>query len=86
MIDRQERISHRRRKAMIEEANQWIQANKIKAFYNLIDGVGFQDGIRSLVQASGFGKLSPNIVLMGYKPDWRSCNPKDLMEYFEILQ
>lgn len=58
----------------------------MKAFYNLVDGMGFEDGARALIQASGFGKLTPNIVLMGYKSDWMKCERKDLSEYFNVLQ
>lgn len=58
----------------------------MKAFYNLIDGIDFESGVRALIQASGFGKLSPNIVLMGYKSDWKNCERKDLIAYFNVLQ
>lgn len=69
----------------MREAEKWFAARKIKTFYNLVDGIGFEEGVRALVQASGFGKFAPNIVLMGYKNDWRTCNDKDLTAYFNIL-
>ncbi|KAL7038044.1 hypothetical protein ACKWTF_009435 [Chironomus riparius] len=80
-----EKISYRRRNEMINDAQKWLNARKIKGFYNLVDSVVFEDGVRSLVQASGFGKLQVNIVLMGYKADWRTSSPGDLLTYFNSL-
>lgn len=80
------KLSHSRRTHMYEDAQKWLDARKIKAFYNLIDNVKFEDGVRSLIQASGFGKLQPNIVLMGYKADWRSCDVNVLETYFNSIQ
>ena len=81
-----DKISYRRRNDMINDAHKWLNARKIKGFYNLVDSVVFEDGVRSLVQASGFGKLQVNIVLMGYKADWRTSSPGDLQTYFNSLQ
>jgi solute carrier family 12 sodium/potassium/chloride transporter 2 len=64
----------------------WLHANKIKAFYALVDGIKFEIAARALLQASGLGKLKPNVLMMGYKSDWRTCNVEDLEEYFTVLQ
>lgn len=82
----QHKLSHHRRIHMYEEAQKWLDARKIKAFYNLVDNMKFEEGVRSLIQASGFGKLQPNIVLMGYKADWRGCDVDQLETYFNSLQ
>lgn len=82
----QAKISHREREQHSTEARKWFEVKKIKAFYNLIDGIGFEEGARALIQATGFGKLSPNIVLLGYKRDWMICHRNDLIEYFNVLQ
>jgi solute carrier family 12 (sodium/potassium/chloride transporter), member 2 len=79
-------ISYRRRKAFMKEADAWIAAHKIKAFYNIVSGVDYEAGCKALVQASGFGKLTPNVVLLGFKSDWRTCGATELMQYFNILQ
>lgn len=80
------KLSHRRRTEMYDDAQKWLEARKIKSFYNLVDNVKFEEGVRSLIQASGFGKLQPNIVLMGYKADWRTCDVSELETYFNSLQ
>lgn len=80
------KLSHRARMELFNEAQKWLDARKIKAFYNLVDNVDFENGVRSLIQSSGFGKLSPNIVLMGYKANWRSNPTSELETYFKALQ
>ena len=80
------KISYRARMEMIKEADKWLEARKIKGFYNVVDNIGFEEGVRSLIQASGFGKLTPNILMMGYKSDWRSCQDRELITYFNVLQ
>lgn len=80
------KLSFRTRTEFVNEAQKWLEARKIKAFYNIVDNVDFENGVRSLIQSSGFGKLSPNIVLMGYKNDWRTSDKSDLDRYFKALQ
>lgn len=58
----------------------------MRAFYQQVDGVTFEQGAKALLEACGIGKLRPNILLMGYKADWYSCPREDLAMYFEILQ
>ena len=80
------KLSYRARMELFNDAQKWLDARKIKAFYNLVDNVDFENGVRSLIQSSGFGKLSPNIVLMGYKADWRTSTASELETYFKALQ
>lgn len=82
----QHKISNRARNELFTEAQKWLDARKVKAFYNIIDNVDFENGVRSLIQTSGFGKLSPNVVLMGYKADWRSSHSTEVDTYFTALQ
>lgn len=63
-----------------------MRDRKIKGFYTLVDDVPFERGAKSLIQAIGVGKLRPNVLMMGYKNDWTSCSPKELVAYFNILQ
>nr|CAD7576799.1 unnamed protein product [Timema californicum] len=50
-----------------------------------MDGLDFENGARALIQASGIGKLKPNVVMIGFKNDWQTCNTDDLLAYFNIL-
>ena len=80
------KLSHRVRMGMTAEAYRYFEMKKIKGFYNLVDDVDMETGIKLMIQSSGFGKLSPNIVLMGYKSDWASCDYSVLKTYFNVLQ
>lgn len=71
---------------MAVKYTSWLRANKVKAFYSLVDGASFQDGATSLLQAAGLGKMRPNILLMGYKQDWASCLREQLNMYFNVMQ
>lgn len=74
------------RNFMQRRATDWFKKHKVKAFYSLIDGEDFESGARALMQASGIGKLKPNILLMGYKNDWRTCEPRtELSQYFNTI-
>ncbi|XP_012217293.1 bumetanide-sensitive sodium-(potassium)-chloride cotransporter [Linepithema humile] len=78
-------ISYKTRNNMTQNCNSWFRANKIKAFYSLVDGASFQDGATSLLQAAGLGKMRPNILLMGYKQDWATCSRENLNMYFNVM-
>uniref|UniRef100_A0A1B0DG38 Solute carrier family 12 member 3 n=1 Tax=Phlebotomus papatasi TaxID=29031 RepID=A0A1B0DG38_PHLPP len=80
-----QKISYKSRLANIKEGQKWLKARKTKAFYNVVDGFTIEEGVRALIQASGFGKLAPNLLLMGYKNDWKTCNQEELVSYFNIL-
>ncbi|KOC64235.1 Bumetanide-sensitive sodium-(potassium)-chloride cotransporter [Habropoda laboriosa] len=78
-------VSYKTRNTMIVNCTSWFRANKIKAFYSLVDGANFQEGVTSLLQAAGLGKMRPNILLMGYKHDWATCPRKNLNMYFNVM-
>jgi solute carrier family 12 (sodium/potassium/chloride transporter), member 2 len=80
------KLSFRSRTEMVAETYRYFDANKMKAFYNLIDDVDMETGVKLMIQSSGFGTLSPNILLMGYKNDWASCGYTTLNTYFKVLQ
>jgi solute carrier family 12 sodium/potassium/chloride transporter 2 len=83
----QGKLTYKLRRGLIERGNHWLhERQKIKAFYTVVDGCGFEDGARALIQATGLGKMRPNILLMGYKCDWTTCNTDDLKNYFTVLQ
>ncbi|KAJ4451626.1 hypothetical protein ANN_03095 [Periplaneta americana] len=78
-------VSQRVRNILTYKAHSWLRSHKIKAFYTHVDEVNFEEGAKALLQASGVGKLRPNILLMGYKGDWRECEKEDLAMYFEVM-
>lgn len=80
-----QQISQKYRNFLMRKSNEWCKRHKVKAFYSLVDDNDFESGSRALMQATGIGKLRPNILLMGYKSDWQTCDPQDLEKYFNIV-
>lgn len=77
--------TQRQRVFLHRQAREWYQKHKVKGFYTIVDGEDFEVGSRALLQASGVGKLKPNIVLMGYKNDWQVCGKAELESYFNTI-
>merc|ERR1712071_346799 len=73
-------------KIQIQKANRWLRVHKIKAFYNLVDRLTFSEGVATLLQASGIGKMRPNILLLGYQSEWRTSDVTKSQEYFAAIQ
>ena len=38
------------------------------------------------LQALGLGKLKPNTLLIGYKSDWIKADPRDVFDYYNVIQ
>ena len=38
------------------------------------------------IKSVGMGKLRPNIVMLGVKTDWLSCEATHLVDYFNMIQ
>jgi solute carrier family 12 sodium/potassium/chloride transporter 2 len=74
--------------ALIQKAYKWFEQHKIKAFYALAEEAtgGWEAAALALMRMSGLGKLRPNMMLMGYKADWKSCSKEELENYFNLIQ
>ncbi|KAM8708845.1 hypothetical protein ACLKA7_015762 [Drosophila subpalustris] len=77
--------SQKYRNYLKDRAFNWFRKHHVKGFYALVDGEDFEAGTRALMQATGIGKLKPNIILMGYKTDWQTCERKELVQYFNVM-
>jgi len=60
--------------------------HKVKAFFNITENDSFEAGCQALMEITGLGKLRPNMILMGYKENWRTCNEEELQQYFNVIQ
>ncbi len=74
------------REYLTSKATAWLLSKNVKSFYSLVDDVDFEEGARCLMQASGIGKMKPNIVMMGFKSDWAQCDSEDVKAYFRVIQ
>uniref|UniRef100_A0A1B6CFU0 Amino acid permease/ SLC12A domain-containing protein n=2 Tax=Clastoptera arizonana TaxID=38151 RepID=A0A1B6CFU0_9HEMI len=79
------RLSYQARTAHIQQGNNWLNLRKIKGFFTVVDGYPFEIGAHMLFQASGVGKLKPNVLMMGFKSDWMTCSKEDMQGYFSVL-
>uniref|UniRef100_A0A2M4CSL5 Putative k+/cl-cotransporter kcc1 n=1 Tax=Anopheles darlingi TaxID=43151 RepID=A0A2M4CSL5_ANODA len=78
-------VSQKYRNHLQKKAAEWCRRHKVKGFYSLIDDNDFETGARAIMQASGIGKLRPNVLLMGYKSDWDKCEASELEQYFNVV-
>ncbi|XP_042199013.1 solute carrier family 12 member 1-like isoform X1 [Callorhinchus milii] len=69
----------------MEKYQNWLAKHKKKAFYAAVAGDNLRDGVKSLLQASGLGRMKPNTLVIGYKKDWRNTSPQDVETYIGIL-
>ncbi|KAJ8247848.1 hypothetical protein GJAV_G00251200 [Gymnothorax javanicus] len=69
----------------IENHQAWLNRRKRKAFYAAVANDSFREGARSLLQAAGIGRLKPNIMVIGFKKDWRSAGTVDVQNYVGVL-
>ncbi|CAG0914745.1 unnamed protein product [Notodromas monacha] len=65
----------------MRKAQAWFTRHKIRGFFNVIDEEDFEKGANALIQLAGIGRLKPNMLLLGFKADWRVA-PKDELVYY----
>ncbi|XP_027881942.1 solute carrier family 12 member 3 [Xiphophorus couchianus] len=63
----------------------WLNQRKIKSFYRGVVASDLRCGVNMLLQGAGLGRIKPNVLLMGFKKDWRSDPSLATHNYIEIL-
>ncbi|KRY36243.1 Solute carrier family 12 member 2 [Trichinella spiralis] len=63
----------------------WLAKNKYRAFFHAVSSASLSDGVRQLLQISGLGKLKPNILLLGFKNNWKTSKLDDIVEYVTTI-
>ncbi|NWS27690.1 S12A1 protein, partial [Polioptila caerulea] len=69
----------------MEKKQAWLTKNKRKAFYAAVAADSFRDGVKSLLQASGLGRMKPNTLVIGFKKDWRTAPAMQVENYVGII-
>ncbi|MGH0118618.1 UNVERIFIED_CONTAM: hypothetical protein FKN15_047598 [Acipenser sinensis] len=64
---------------------KWLNKRKIRSFYTSLSGDNLRDGARSLMQATGLGKLKPNTLFMGFKGNWQEDLPRNMNDYIGTI-
>merc|ERR1712106_824678 len=62
----------------------WLKDHNIKGYYSVAQNKDLSAGAKSMMTISGLGKLSPNLVMMGFKGNWNQ-DLAGLNEYVEIM-
>ncbi|NXH38895.1 S12A3 protein, partial [Dicaeum eximium] len=70
---------------MADGHTKWLVKRKIKAFYTDVVAEDLRSGVQMLIQAAGLGKMRPNILVLGFKRNWRTASPQSLEDYVGIL-
>ncbi|KAM6257425.1 solute carrier family 12 member 1 isoform 2-T2 [Porphyrio hochstetteri] len=80
------------RKLCVKEMNSgmakkqaWLTKNKRKAFYAAVAADSFREGVKSLLQASGLGRMKPNTLVIGFKKDWRNATATQVENYVGVI-
>jgi len=50
----------------------WLKDHKVGGFYSVVQHHDFETGTKALMSIAGVGKMSPNMVMLGFKKDWRT--------------
>uniref|UniRef100_A0A8D0GCZ3 Solute carrier family 12 member 3 n=1 Tax=Sphenodon punctatus TaxID=8508 RepID=A0A8D0GCZ3_SPHPU len=64
---------------------KWLNKRKIKAFYTNVVAEDLRSGVQILMQASGLGRMKPNVLVIGYKKNWQTAHPRAVEDYTGIL-
>ncbi|KAK2841825.1 hypothetical protein Q5P01_012025 [Channa striata] len=63
----------------------WLNQRKIKSFYRGVVSADLRSGVNMLLQGAGLGRIKPNVVMIGFKKDWRSDTTQAAHNYIGIL-
>ncbi|KAK7152036.1 hypothetical protein R3I94_008390 [Phoxinus phoxinus] len=63
----------------------WLNKRRIKSFYHTVAADDLRVGVQMLLQSTGLGRMRPNVLVMGFKKNWRKAQPSNLENYIGIL-
>ena len=70
--------------ALKENVQAWLKDHAVRGFYIANHSSSFEEGAKNCLTMAGLGKLSPNLLLVGFKNDW-SKNLAGNNEYVNTL-
>uniref|UniRef100_UPI0037E90FE1 solute carrier family 12 member 3 n=1 Tax=Semicossyphus pulcher TaxID=241346 RepID=UPI0037E90FE1 len=63
----------------------WLNQRNVKSFYRGVLTTELRSGVNMLLQGAGLGRMKPNVLLIGFKRNWRSDTPQAAHNYIGIL-
>ncbi|XP_005748346.1 solute carrier family 12 member 3 [Pundamilia nyererei] len=73
-------------KAMSDSHLNWLNKRKAGSFYRGVVAADLQSGVNVLLQGAGLGRVKPNVLIMGFKKDWRSDTPQAAHNYIGVMR
>ena len=67
-----------------DNVQSWMKEHGIQGFYLVNQSKTFEDGAKNCITMAGLGKISPNLLLMGFKSDWKQSLLSNT-EYFNTM-
>uniref|UniRef100_A0AAX7T1Y2 Solute carrier family 12 member 3 n=1 Tax=Astatotilapia calliptera TaxID=8154 RepID=A0AAX7T1Y2_ASTCA len=71
--------------AMSDSHLNWLNKRKAGSFYRGVVAADLQSGVNVLLQGAGLGRVKPNVLIMGFKKDWRSDTPQAAHNYIGVI-
>ncbi|XP_061924183.1 solute carrier family 12 member 1 [Entelurus aequoreus] len=71
--------------AGMEKNQQWLRKTKRKAFYTAVVCESYREGVETLLQASGLGRMKPNTLMVGFKTNWKISGAEAVQSYVGVL-
>ncbi|XP_063052945.1 solute carrier family 12 member 3 [Engraulis encrasicolus] len=63
----------------------WLEQRGIKSFYHSVVAEELRSGVQMMLQGAGLGRMRPNILVMGFKKNWRKDRASGMDSYIGIL-
>ncbi|KAJ8003175.1 hypothetical protein DPEC_G00166660 [Dallia pectoralis] len=63
----------------------WLNKRHIKSFYHGVVAKDLRTGVQILLQGAGLGRLRPNVLMMGFKKDWRRDTSSSIESYIGTI-
>lgn len=82
----QDKLTFEMRSKLQQKAYKYLRFTKIKAFCSIAESPNLHTGVATMLGLVGVGKVKPNILMMGYKNDWTTCDFNSLDEYVLTIQ
>nr|XP_055030174.1 solute carrier family 12 member 3 [Misgurnus anguillicaudatus] len=74
----------------VESANSttqlnWLNKRRLKTFYHTVVADDLRTGVKMMLQSTGLGRMKPNVLVVGFKKNWRKGQPSNMDNYIGIL-
>lgn len=82
--DRVKNMDWKRKEEIKMRGEKWLQNNHIKAFHAVTFNDKISEGLQSAIDFCGLGKLSPNMLFLGFMENWHK-DDEAMEDFFQTL-